>query len=134
MARPPLRALRNVKVPVTDLAFALEWYGGVLGFRTTVEFRDPEGVLVGVHGELPGLGQVLALRQDAEAAKGLGAFAIANFEVADRGVLESWVAHLDELGVSHGPIVDAPRLSLLVMHNPDGQEIHLYTPLRAEPA
>jgi catechol-2,3-dioxygenase len=130
MAIPTLAGLRNVKVPVTDLQLALDWYGRVFGFRQTIEFADADGVVRGVHGELPGIGDVLALREDPEAARGLGVFAIANFAVADRSALEAWVEHLDELGVPHGPIVDAPRLSLLVFANPDGQEIHLYTPLR----
>jgi catechol-2,3-dioxygenase len=127
---PPLLALRNVKVPVTNLAVALDWYGTVLGFRPTKEFPDSEGVVRGVHGELPGLGGVLALREDPAAARGLGAFAIANFEVADRAALEAWVTHLAELDVAHEPIIDTPRMSLLVICNPDGQEIHLYTPIR----
>ena len=83
-----------------------------------------------MHGELPGIGDVLALREDPEAARGLGAFAIANFEVPDRATLEAWVRHLARCGVPHGPIVDTPRISLLVICNPDGQEIHLYAPLR----
>jgi catechol-2,3-dioxygenase len=127
---PALLGLRNVKVPVTDLPVALDWYERVLGFTTTIEFPDSDGVVRGVHGTLPGLGDVLALREDPDAARGLGAFAIANFAVSDREELEAWVTHLDELNVRHGPIVDTPRLSLLVLHNPDGQEIHLYTPLR----
>ncbi len=131
MTVPTMLGLRNVKVPVTDLRVALEWYGRVFGFRPTIEFPDADGVVRGVHGELPGLGDVLALREEPKAARGLGTFAIANFAVADRRTLEDWVAHLDDLGVAHGPIVDTPRLSLLVLANPDGQEIHLYTPLRA---
>lgn len=130
MSVPMLLGLRNVKVPVTDLPIALDWYGRVFGFRPTIEFSDADGVVRGVHGELPGIGEVLALREDPDAARGLGAFAIANFAVADRSALQAWVTHLDELGVAHGPIVDAPRLSILVFANPDGQEIHLYTPIR----
>ena len=95
-----------------------------------LKFPDSEGVVRGVLGELPGIGDVLALREDPEAARGLGAFAIANFGVADRAALETWVRHLARLGVAHGPIIDAPRTSLLVICNPDGQEIHLYTPIR----
>ncbi|GAC1608286.1 MAG: VOC family protein [Mycobacteriales bacterium] len=129
MSVPPLLGLRNVKVPVTNLAVALDWYGAVFGFRPTIEFPDSEGVLRGVHGELPGIGDVLALREDPAAARGLGAFAIANFEVVDRAALEAWVMHLAELGVAHGPIIDTPRTALLVICNPDGQEIHLYTPI-----
>ena len=130
MSVPKILGLRNVKVPVTDLHTALDWYGKVFGFRPTIEFADSDGVVRGVHGEIPGIGEVLALREDPAAARGLGVFAIANFAVADRLALQAWVAHLDELGVAHGPIVDAPRLSLLVLTNPDGQEIHLYTPIR----
>lgn len=129
MTIPTLVGLRNVKVPVTDMQIALDWYSRVFGFRPTIEFPDAEGNVRGVHGELPGIGDVLALREDPEAARGLGAFAIANFAVADRTALEGWVTHLDELGVRHAPIVDTPRLSILVIFNPDGQEIHLYTPI-----
>lgn len=128
---PRLVALRNVKVPVTDLPSARAWYGKVFGFVPTLEFTDADGIVRGVHGEIPGIGAVLALREDPEAAVGLGAFGIANFTVADRSSLQTWVDHLDALGVTHGPIIDTPRLALLVIHNPDGQEIHLYTPMRA---
>ena len=127
MSMPTLTAFRNVKVPVTDLAVALDWYGKVFGFSPVLEFPDADGVVLGVHGEIPGLGAVLALREDPDAARGLGAFAICNFTVADRSALEAWVSHLDALGVRHGEIIDTPRLSVLVMDNPDGQEIHLYT-------
>lgn len=130
MSLPPPFRHRNVKVPVTSLPEAVEWYGAVLGFRPTIEFPDAEGVVRGVHGDLPGLKDGLALREDPEAARGLGAFAVANFEVPDRSGLEAWADHLDRLGVAHDPIVDAPRLSLLVVRNPDGQEVHLYTPIR----
>jgi catechol 2,3-dioxygenase-like lactoylglutathione lyase family enzyme len=126
MTVPQLEGLRHVKVPVTDLPVALDWYQRVLGFRSTREFADEAGVLRGVHGELPGLGDVLALREDPDAARGLGAFGIANFGVADRAALETWIGHLDELGVEHGSIIDTPDLSVLVFVNPDGQEIHLY--------
>lgn len=134
MSIPTLVGLRNVKVPVTDLRVALDWYCRVLGFRPMIEFPDDQGVVRGVHGELPGIGDVLALREDPPAARGLGAFAIANFTVPDRLALESWAAHLDELGVAHDSIVDTPRVSVLIFRNPDGQEIHLYTPIQLPPS
>jgi catechol 2,3-dioxygenase-like lactoylglutathione lyase family enzyme len=129
MSVPSLVRLRNVKVPVSDLPTAVEWYGKTLGFRSTIDFRDDDGVVRGVHGELPHIGAVLALREDPDAARGLGGFAISNFEVADRAALETWAAHLDNVGVEHDQIVDAPRVSVLVFRDPDGHEIHLYTPI-----
>ncbi len=134
MSMPTLVGLRNVKVPVTDLAVALDWYDRVLGFRTLIEFPDSNGVVRGVHGELPGIGAVLALREDPEAARGLGVFAIANFEVADRDALETWGRHLDTLDVAHKPIFDSVHGSVLVFDNPDGQEIHLYATALASDA
>jgi len=122
-------ALRNVKVSVTDLAVARDRYGVVFGLVSIMEFPDDGAVVRGIHGEIPGLGAVLALREDPEAARGLGGFAIANFTVPDRSTLEPWVSHLDALGVEHSGIRDTPRSSLLVMLNPDGQAIHLYTPM-----
>lgn len=98
MSVPKILGLRNVKVPVTDLRIALDWYGRVFGFRPTIEFPDADGVVRGVHGELPGIGDVLALREDPAAARGLGVSAIANFAVADRVALEAWNTHLDETG------------------------------------
>ena len=131
MSMPTLVGLRNVKVPVTDLPVAIDWYVRVLGFRVTIEFPDSNGVVRGVHGELPGIGAVLALREDPEAARGLGVFAIANFEVADRDALETWATYLDTLDVAHGSIFDSVHGSVLVFDNPDGQEIHLYAPAHA---
>ena len=128
MAVPQVSRLSHVKVPVTDLAVAVAWYSRVLSFQPIDEYPDAEGVVRGVHGELPGVGDVLALREDPDAARGLGVFAVANFRVADRAALQECAAHLDELGVAHGAIGDTPHLSYLVFANPDGQEIHLYTP------
>jgi catechol-2,3-dioxygenase len=130
MSVPSSLRLRNVKVPVSELGVAVEWYRDALGFQPSIEFRDSDGVVRGVHGDLPGSSAALALREDPEAARGLGAFAISNFEVPDRGALEAWATHLDAIGVQHDPIVDGPRLSVLILRNPDGQEVHLYTPIR----
>ena len=118
------------QVPVTDLGVAIEWYSVALGFRPTIEFRDSDGVVRGVHGDLPGISAGLALREDPEAARGLGEFAISNFEVPDESALEAFSSHLDTVGVPHDPIVHAPRVSVLIFRNPDGQEVHIYTPIR----
>jgi hypothetical protein len=50
--------------------------------------------------------------------------------VADRDALETWVAHLDGLGVGHSPIVDASLGWLVAFNDPDGHEFHLYTETR----
>jgi len=47
--------------------------------------------------------------------------------VDDRVALEQWDAALAELGVLHSPILDAVRGWLIVIQDPDGNRIRLYT-------
>lgn len=42
-----------------------------------------------------------------------------------RGIL--WVGHLDDLSVKHSPKIDATIGWMVVVHDPDGLEIHLYS-------
>ena len=46
----------------------------------------------------------------------------------DRAALESWILRLDELGVKHGGIVDAPYGSGLSFRDPDGIALELFAP------
>lgn len=123
-----LAGIHHVKIPVTDLPRSLAWYGRVFGFRPTVEFPDEEGVIRGVAGQMPGLGDTLvAFRENPEAAQGCQGFDPVGFAVADRADAERWAAHLDSLDIPHSPIIDASIGWLLVFDDPDGLELHLYT-------
>ncbi len=50
------------------------------------------------------------------------------FGVASRAELEGWVKRLDELGISHGGIVDAPYGSGLSFRDPDNVALELFAP------
>jgi catechol-2,3-dioxygenase len=50
--------------------------------------------------------------------------------VPDRDALGGWVEHLDACGVTHSPVIDATVGWLVVLHDADGHEIHLYTDQR----
>jgi len=127
LSRPHLANVHHVKIPVTDLDRAVDWYGKVFGFRTTVEFPDADGVVQGVAGEVPGLGCLLALRVNPRAAEGCRNFDPVGFGARDRAHIEEWAAHLDTLGVRHSPVIEASIGWLLVFDDPDGLEIHLYS-------
>lgn len=128
MPRPVLSGIHHVKIPVTDLAGSLKWYESVFGFDTTIEFPDDEGVVRGVGGKVPGLGDTgLALRENPQVVQGCKGFDPVSFGVRDRADIEAWAAHLDELGVPHSPVIDATTGWLLVFHDPDGIELHLYS-------
>ena len=50
------------------------------------------------------------------------------FGCADRGELEKWSRRLDELGIAHGEIKDAPYGSGLSFRDPDGIALEFFAP------
>ncbi|MQA10248.1 MAG: VOC family protein [Pseudonocardiaceae bacterium] len=127
MSHPELAGIHHVKIPVTDLARSVDWYGKVFGYRTTWEFPEADGVVRGVGGEVPGLGCTLAFRVNPKAAEGCRDFDPVSFGVRDREHVEEWAAHLDGLGVPHSPVIEASLGWLLVFDDPDGLQLHLYS-------
>jgi catechol 2,3-dioxygenase-like lactoylglutathione lyase family enzyme len=127
-AMPQLTGIHHVKFPVSDLAASRAWYERVFGFEVTIEFPDEHGVVRGLAGTAVGLGEVgLALRENPAAAAGIQGFDPVSFGIADQAAAEEWAAHLDVLGVEHSPVIDATIGWILVFHDPDGTEIHLYS-------
>ena len=125
---PELAGIHHVKMPVTDLDRSRDWYGRVLGFKVTYEFQDADGVVRGVAGEVPGLGDsMLCLRVNSQAAQGCQGFDPVSFAVRDKADVEAWAAHLDTLGIPHSPVIEASIGWLLVFNDPDGLDLHLYS-------
>lgn len=128
MSRPTLAGIHHVKIPVTDLARSIDWYARVFGFRVSMEFPDADGVVRGVSGELPGLGDTLvAFRVNPKAAEGCEGFDPVSFAVEDHADIQAWADHLDQMGIRHSPVIEASVGWLLVLHDPDGLELHLYS-------
>ncbi|WP_137994201.1 VOC family protein [Streptomyces vilmorinianum] len=125
---PELAGIHHVKIPVTELPRAVEWYGRVFGFKPVIEFPDADGTVRGVAGEMPGLGTTLVgFRENAEAARGCQGFDPVGFALQDREDVVAWAAHLDALEIPHSPVIEASIGWLLVFNDPDGLELHLYT-------
>ena len=128
MSETRLAGIHHVKIPVTDLQRSLDWYGRVFGFETTMDFPEEDGVVRGVAGTMPGLGETMvAFRVNPEAAHGCRGFEPVSFAVDDRPDIERWAAHLDAQGVEHSPVIEASIGWLLVFDDPDGLTLHLYT-------
>lgn len=125
---PDLAGIRHVKIPVTDLSRSLDWYGRVFGLKVTMEFPDADGTVRGAAGEMPGLGATLvAFRENPEVARGIRGFDPVSFAVRDQADVQGWAANLDAQGVAHSPLIEASIGWLLVFHDPDGLELHLYS-------
>ncbi|MTV27691.1 VOC family protein [Nitriliruptoraceae bacterium ZYF776] len=123
-----MRGIFNVKIPVSDLPRSRDWYERVLGFEVELEFPDESGVVRGVAGHLPGVeGTYVSLRENPTSAAGLSGADVLGLSIADRSAAEAWAARFDELGIDHSPVIDATIGWLLVFHDPDGIELHLYS-------
>jgi catechol 2,3-dioxygenase-like lactoylglutathione lyase family enzyme len=129
--QPVLAGIFAVKLPVGDLVTSRAWYEKVFGLRVLFEFPDDDGVVRGVAYDAPGLGDTgVALRERPDLA-GLSGFDPVVFAVADRAAVHAWAAHLDGLGVAN-QVVQATIGWMVVFHDPDGLEIHLYSRDRSD--
>jgi predicted enzyme related to lactoylglutathione lyase len=115
-----------VKLPVKDLAVSREWYEKVFELTTQFEFPDEDGVVRGVAYDAAGLGNSgLALRERPDIA-GLSGFDPVLFGIKDKAAVDAWAEHLTTLGIEH-QLVLATIGWLVIFHDPDGLEIHLYS-------
>jgi catechol-2,3-dioxygenase len=123
-------ALAHVALTVSDLDASARWYTTVLGSEPVLDedtgpFRHVVyavgGTLLGLHG-FPDLTTSEAFD---ERRPGLDHVA---FGCASRAELEAWASRLDELGISHGGIVDAHYGSGLSFRDPDNIALELFAP------
>lgn len=116
----------GVKFPVRDLTASRAWYERLFELSPLFEFPDEDGVVRGVVYAAAGLGKTsFALRERADVA-GLSGFDPVNFGVQDKAAIDAWVEHLTMLGIEY-QLVLATIGWLVIFHDPDGLEIHLYS-------
>jgi glyoxylase I family protein len=123
-------AIAHVAVTVTDLDASEAWYTKVLGVAPVLDedtgpFRHivyPVGTtLLGLHG-FPDMASTEPFN---ERRVGLDHIA---FGVATRDELVEWAQRLDQLGITHGGIVDAGYGSGLSFRDPDNIALELFAP------
>jgi glyoxylase I family protein len=127
---PAVRGLSHIGLTVTDVDRSAEWYKRVLGLGdSVVSMREASFAF-----ELFGVADTFGLGIASNAATpdgdrfsefrcGLDHLA---FGCADRAEVDSWAAHLDEIGVEHSPIQDAPYGRVLVFRDPDNIQLELF--------
>jgi len=124
--------LNHVAVTVRDVEVSGPWYRNLIGadpvldehtdagYRHLVWFLDG-GTIFGIHQH----DRVAPAEKFSEFRVGLDHV---GFGCTNRAELENWVNRLDELGVEHGGIVDAPYGSGLSFRDPDGIALELFAP------
>src|SRR5690242_17976183 len=124
-------AITHVAVTVTDLSVSVPWYTRLIGADPVLDedtgpFRH---IVYAIGGSLLGL-HVFAggLRDNGPFHPYRRGLDHVSFGSADRGELEKWQRHLDELGIEHGEIKDAPYGSGLSFKDPDGIALEFFAP------
>ncbi len=123
-------SIGHVALTVSDLQRSVTWYQRLFAADPVLdEDTGPYHHVVWTLG-----GTLLGLHQHAEAATtepadelrpGLDHVA---FNCHDRAALETWADRLDELGIPHGTIVDAPYGSGLSFRDPDNIPLEFFAP------
>ena len=127
---PEFPALTHVAVTVSDLERSRRWYQRLFGSDPVLdEDTGPFHHVVWLIG-----GTLLGIHQHSQQSSGEpfderrpGLDHIA-FGCASRAELEQWEARLNELGVTHGGIVDAPYGSGLSFRDPDNIALEFFAP------
>lgn len=124
-----LQAIHHVRLTVTDVARAQEFYTRILGFQ--VARQVPNGVLMTQGTFLLGLtapydpASAPADDRFSEHRAGLDHL---SFSVASRADLEEAIQLFDAKGISHGEINDIGRFYVLAFRDPDNIQLELTAP------
>jgi glyoxylase I family protein len=126
---PELEGVNHVALTVRDLESSRAWYERLFGGAVLWEETQANGhtmlamlippFAIGLHTH-PGTAG--GDRFD-ESRVGLDHV---SFEVPNRAGLDEWAAHLDELGIEHSPITEAPYGTVLVFRDPDNIQLELF--------
>lgn len=129
---PEFPALAHAAVTVSDLDASTQWYSRLLGTEPVLDEDETTGGFHHTVWALPG-GQLLGIHahpggsSDTFDATRPGLDHLA-FGCADRAELTAWTARLDELGITHGGIVDAHYGSGVSFADPDGTALEFFAP------
>jgi catechol-2,3-dioxygenase len=127
---PDFPAITHVALTVSDLDRSVPWYQALFGSKPVLDedtgpFRHVVwmvgGTLVGLH-QFPDLVSTEAFN---ERRPGLDHLA---FACANRAELAEWESQLNNLGITHGGIIDAPYGSGLSFRDPDNIALEFFAP------
>ena len=123
--------LTHVAVTISDPSVSAPWYTRLIGAEPVLD-EDTGAFRHIVYAVGDGL---LGLHVFPDGLRDDGAFHPyrrgldhVSFGCPDRAGLEKWQRRLDELGIEHGEIIDAPYGSGLSFKDPDGIALEFFAP------
>lgn len=126
---PEFPGLGHVAVTVRSCDASREWYEKLIGAGPVLDedtgpYRHVVWSLGG--GTLLGIHEHPSTPQDDEFSEFRIGLDHVGFHCSSRKDLETWMSHLDGLGITHGGIVDAPYGSGLSFRDPDGNALEFF--------
>lgn len=122
--------LTHVAVTVRDLGRSRPWYQSLFGSDPVLDESTDSGfhhvVWMLDGGSLFGIHQHGRSAPDGEFSEFRVGLDHVGFGCADRAELQRWADRLDELGITHGGIVDAHYGSGLSFRDPDGIALEFF--------
>ena len=118
----PIVGVRQIKLPVSDLARSARWYSDLFGLELAAEFYEDSavrGIVLADHAA----GFVIGLRQREYCASGpvLDGFDVCAFMVSTPEQMMTVVARCVDLGIVHGEIHDRGEFGIAMdVADPDG--------------
>ena len=124
-------AIGHVALTVSDLGVSVPWYERLFGLEPAldedvVDFHHTVFMLDS--GQGIGLHQFFDTKPNSPFDEHRAGMDHVAFGVADRSELLNWEQRLDELGIKHGGIVDAPYGSGLSFRDPDNIALEFFAP------
>jgi glyoxylase I family protein len=128
---PSFSGLTHVALTVRDVSVSRPWYRALLGDDPVVD--EDTGEFINVvwafaDGTVFGLHQHTRRAPDEQFDELRVGLDHVSFGVENRGELEKWTRRLDELGIPHGGVKDAPYGSGLSFRDPDGIALEFFAP------
>ena len=126
---PELTGPSHIDLTVTDVEQSARWWEQVMGFsRMGSTEQSTFRTCSLIH---TSRFTVTVVSHDATEAEPFDETRVGldhlSFDVADRPMLDAWVAHFDALGVPHSGVIEAHFGDTVVFRDPDGFQLELFT-------
>ena len=124
-------AIGHVALTVSDLGVSVPWYERLFGLEPALDEDVADfhhTVFMLDSGQGIGLHQFFDTKPNSPFDEHRAGMDHVAFGVADRSELLNWEQRLDELGIKHGGIVDAPYGSGLSFRDPDNIALEFFAP------